>query len=30
MLYLSRMRAGVEPIPVEEYRQSGRSWAYDS
>ncbi|MFI1568973.1 peptide deformylase [Streptomyces sp. NPDC020490] len=30
MLYLSRMRPGVEPIPVEQYRQTGRSWAYDS
>ncbi|MEU5476655.1 peptide deformylase [Streptomyces mirabilis] len=28
-LYLSRMRPGVEPIPVEQYRQTGRSWAYD-
>ncbi|WP_030819752.1 MULTISPECIES: peptide deformylase [Streptomyces] len=30
MLYVSRMRPGVEPIPVEQYRQTGRSWAYDS
>ncbi|MFE2565953.1 peptide deformylase [Streptomyces mirabilis] len=30
MLYLSRMRPGVDPLPVEEYRQTGRSWAYDS
>lgn len=29
-LYLSRMRPGVAPIPVEQYRQTGRSWAYDS
>ncbi|MEV6020349.1 MULTISPECIES: peptide deformylase [unclassified Streptomyces] len=29
LLYLSRMRSGVEPLPVEEYRQSGRSWAHD-
>jgi hypothetical protein len=29
-LYVSRMRPGVEPLPVEEYRQIGRSWAYDS
>ncbi|GAA2875035.1 peptide deformylase [Streptomyces mexicanus] len=30
LLYLDRMRPGVEPIPVEQYRQTGRSWAYDS
>jgi peptide deformylase len=30
LLYLSRMRPGVEPIPVEQYRQTGRSWTYDS
>ncbi|MFD5818399.1 peptide deformylase [Streptomyces sp. NPDC127038] len=29
LLYLSRMRPSVEPLPVEEYRQSGHSWAYD-
>ncbi|MCC3769383.1 peptide deformylase [Streptomyces sp. UNOC14_S4] len=29
LLYTARMRPGVEPIPVEEYRQTGRSWAYD-
>ncbi|MEU6201385.1 peptide deformylase [Streptomyces sp. NPDC047061] len=29
-LYLHRMRPGVDPIPVEQYRQTGRSWAYDS
>ncbi|MFE7358721.1 peptide deformylase [Streptomyces sp. NPDC057543] len=29
LLYTSRMRSGVEPIPVEEYRHSG-AWAYDS
>ncbi|MEH0450040.1 peptide deformylase [Streptomyces sp. B21-102] len=28
-LYVSRMRPGVEPIPVQEYRQTGRSWAYE-
>ncbi|WSB58625.1 peptide deformylase (plasmid) [Streptomyces cellulosae] len=27
-LYLSRMRPGIEAIPVEEYRQTGRAWAY--
>ncbi len=30
LLYFNRMRTGVEPIPVEQYRQTGRSWAYDS
>jgi peptide deformylase len=30
LLYLSRMRPGVEPISVDEYRQTGRAWAYDS
>ncbi|MFC8520734.1 peptide deformylase [Streptomyces sp. NPDC057257] len=30
LLYLTRMRPGVDPIPVEQYRQTGRSWAYDS
>ncbi len=30
LLYTARMRPGAEPIPVEEYRQTGRSWAYDS
>jgi peptide deformylase len=29
MLYLQRMRPGVDPLPVEEYRQTGRSWAYE-
>jgi peptide deformylase len=29
-LYLDRMRPGVDPIPVEQYRQTGRAWAYDS
>ncbi len=28
-LYTARMRTGVEPIPVEEYRQTGRAWAYE-
>ncbi|MFJ2113305.1 MULTISPECIES: peptide deformylase [unclassified Streptomyces] len=28
LLYSARMRTGVEPIPVEEYRQTGRAWAY--
>ncbi|MEU1371594.1 peptide deformylase [Streptomyces sp. NPDC005803] len=30
LLYTARMRPGVDPIPVEEYRQSGRSWACGS
>ncbi|MFF4673595.1 peptide deformylase [Streptomyces sp. NPDC001279] len=29
LVYTARMRAGVEPIPVEEYRQTGRAWAYE-
>jgi peptide deformylase len=29
LLYSARMRTGVEPIPVEEYRQTGSSWVYD-
>ncbi|MFE0103314.1 peptide deformylase [Streptomyces sp. NPDC059009] len=29
LLYTARMRTGVEPIPVEEYRQTGRAWVYD-
>ncbi|WP_030374444.1 peptide deformylase [Streptomyces rimosus] len=29
LLYTVRMRSGVEPIPVEEYRQTGRAWAYE-
>ncbi|WP_327226941.1 peptide deformylase [Streptomyces platensis] len=28
-LYTARMRAGTAPIPVEEYRQTGRAWAYE-
>ncbi|MFI1741494.1 peptide deformylase [Streptomyces sioyaensis] len=27
--YTARMRSGVEPIPVEEYRHTGRAWAYE-
>ena len=27
--YISRMSAGVEPIPVAQYRQTGRAWVYD-
>ncbi|MFD8550202.1 peptide deformylase [Streptomyces fradiae] len=29
LLYTAQMRAGVTPIPVEEYRQTGRAWTYD-
>lgn len=29
LLYVSRMRAGVSPLPVEEYKLSGRKWTYD-
>ncbi|WP_030802159.1 peptide deformylase [Streptomyces sp. NRRL S-337] len=29
LLYTARMRSGVDPIPVEEYRQTGRAWEYD-
>ncbi|WP_370949062.1 peptide deformylase [Amycolatopsis sp. cg5] len=27
-LYVDRMRAGVEPIPVEQYRGTGSTWKY--
>lgn len=30
VLYLDRMRAGVEPIPVEQYRGTGSAWNYDA
>ncbi|MEU9118731.1 peptide deformylase [Streptomyces sp. NPDC048506] len=29
LLYTARMLPGTEPIPVEEYRQTGRAWVYD-
>lgn len=29
LLYTARMRTGVDLIPVEEYRQTGRDWVYD-
>ncbi|MET7872594.1 peptide deformylase [Streptomyces cyaneofuscatus] len=29
LLYTARMKAGVDPIPVELYRQTGQAWAYD-
>ena len=28
MLYTGRMREGVEPIPVEQYRGTGTTWKY--
>ena len=27
-LYTSRMREDIRPIPVSEYRGTGRTWAY--
>ncbi|WUW68206.1 peptide deformylase (plasmid) [Streptomyces sp. NBC_01455] len=29
-LYTARMRPGATPIPVDEYRQTGKTWAYES
>ncbi|MFD9717411.1 peptide deformylase [Streptomyces sp. NPDC059076] len=29
LLYTARMLPGTEPIPVNEYRQTGRTWVYD-
>ncbi|WP_344441464.1 peptide deformylase [Kitasatospora nipponensis] len=29
LLYTARMRSGITPIPVEQYRQTGRAWAYE-
>ena len=29
LLYSARMRACTEPIPVEQYRQTGHAWAYE-
>jgi len=29
LLYTARMAAGVEPIPVEQYRQTGQAWSYE-
>ncbi|WP_265565705.1 peptide deformylase [Streptomyces hygroscopicus] len=29
LLYTAHMLPGVDPIPVEEYRQTGRAWAYE-
>lgn len=30
VMYRARMRSGIEPIPIEEYKQTGSNWAYDS
>ncbi|MFE6779065.1 peptide deformylase [Streptomyces sp. NPDC057702] len=29
LLYTARMRTGIAPIPVEQYRHTGRVWAYE-
>ncbi|MFI1013532.1 peptide deformylase [Streptomyces sp. NPDC020965] len=29
LLYTNRMLPDIDPIPVEEYRQAGRAWAYE-
>ncbi|GAA2820533.1 hypothetical protein GCM10010441_51110 [Kitasatospora paracochleata] len=29
VLYTARMRPGVQPIPVSEYRGTGRNWSYE-
>ncbi|MET8629730.1 peptide deformylase [Kitasatospora sp. NPDC004669] len=29
LLYTACMRPGVDPIPVEQYRQTGHAWAYE-
>lgn len=29
LLYTARMPPGTDPIPVEEYQQTGRAWAYE-
>ncbi|MEU9737224.1 peptide deformylase [Streptomyces sp. NPDC048002] len=28
LLYTAHMKTGTDPIPVEEYRQTGHAWAY--
>jgi peptide deformylase len=30
MLYRTRMRPGIEPIPVSEYKGIGRQWSYET
>ncbi|MFD0410454.1 peptide deformylase [Kitasatospora sp. NPDC127116] len=29
LLYTARMRSGIDPIPVEQYRQTGQAWGYE-
>ncbi|MGW1165470.1 peptide deformylase [Streptomyces sp. NPDC002550] len=29
LLHTARTRTGADPIPVEEYRQTARAWAYE-
>ncbi|MEU2157591.1 peptide deformylase [Streptomyces sp. NPDC019396] len=29
LLYTARMRPGTDPIPVEQYRQTGHAWTYE-
>ncbi|MGY1873952.1 MULTISPECIES: peptide deformylase [Nocardia] len=29
VLYTARMRPTIQPIPVEQYRQTGHSWSYE-
>ncbi|MGN2642454.1 peptide deformylase [Nocardia takedensis] len=29
LLYSSRMRPGITPLPVEQYRLSGQNWSYE-
>lgn len=28
LLYTTRMRTGIAPVPVEQYRQTGHTWTY--
>jgi peptide deformylase len=30
ILYTAHMQQGLEPIPVEQYRQTGQAWTYES
>ncbi|MGK8486825.1 peptide deformylase [Nocardia asiatica] len=29
ILYTARMKPGTQPLPVEQYRQTGRRWSYE-
>ncbi|GAA1390897.1 hypothetical protein GCM10009639_20020 [Kitasatospora putterlickiae] len=29
LLYTTRMRRGIDPVPVDQYRQTGSAWAYE-